>query len=192
MTTLLLVSTFGPLVVIALTEALREDSLGRIRARSVWDCYREYLVVYSMVLLFTEAAKVAFGEHRPHFLATCVPDTGQTCQSGTFVEEYRCTNKDVGDYFLVDSSRSFPSGHASISVVAGTYSAVSEFLFPFSVFRSFRKNCLRLSRQQQQQPFEKFTVPCQKYLHRRVLSRPIFLSRWWYTGGCQPEGQADF
>lgn len=77
-----------------------------------------------MVLLFTEAAKVAFGEHRPHFLSTCVPDAAHKCEIGNYVEEYKCTNDGVSNYFLIDSARSFPSGHASVAFVAGTYSAV--------------------------------------------------------------------
>lgn len=125
MTTLLIISTIGPLVIIILTETLREKSFGKVRARIVWNWYKEFLVVYSMVLLFTEAAKVAFGEHRPHFLTTCSPDVAHNCENGKFVEEYKCTNEDISKYFLVDSSRSFPSGHASVSFVAGTYSAVS-------------------------------------------------------------------
>lgn len=124
MVTLLIVSTFGPLAIILLVETLRERSFGKVRARVVWNWYKEFLVVYGMVLLFTEAAKVAFGEHRPHFLTTCAPDVGHNCENGNFVEEYKCTNEDVSKYFLVDSSRSFPSGHASVSFVAGTYSAV--------------------------------------------------------------------
>lgn len=124
MTTLLIVSTLGPLIIIILTETLRERSFGKVRARIVWNWYKEFLVVYAMVLLFTEAAKVAFGEHRPHFLSTCVPDAAHTCDSGAYVEEFKCTNDGVTSYFLVDSSRSFPSGHASVSFVAGTYSAV--------------------------------------------------------------------
>lgn len=124
MVTLLIVSTFGPLIVIVLTEALREQSFFKVRARIVWNWYKEFLVVYAMVLLFTEAAKVAFGEHRPHFLSTCVPDVGHNCESGEFLEEYKCTNNGITSYLLIDSSRSFPSGHASVSFVAGTYSAV--------------------------------------------------------------------
>lgn len=124
MATLLIVSTLGPLIIIILTEVLRERSFGKVRARFVWSWYKEFLVVYAMVLLITEAAKVAFGEHRPHFLSTCVPDVAHTCEGGAFVEEYKCTNDGATNYFLVDSSRSFPSGHASVSFVAGIYSAV--------------------------------------------------------------------
>lgn len=125
MTTLLVVSTFGPLILIILTETLRERSFGKVRARVVWNWYKEFLVVYGMVLLLTEAAKVAFGEHRPHFLHTCAPDVGKNCETGMFMEEYKCTNEATSKYFLTDSSRSFPSGHASVSFVAGTYGAVS-------------------------------------------------------------------
>lgn len=124
MATLLIVSTIGPLIVIILTETLREQSFWKVRARIVWNWYKEFLIVYAMVLLFTEAAKVAFGEHRPHFLYTCVPDVAHKCESGAFIDEYKCTNDGVTNYLLMDSSRSFPSGHASVSFVAGTYSAV--------------------------------------------------------------------
>lgn len=128
LTSLLVVSIFGPLLVIVFVEALRENSFAQIRWMTVWLWYKEYLIVMCLVLLVTEAGKVVFGEHRPHFIATCVPDTSKSCESGSFVDDFKCTNNDVSQYNVIDSSRSFPSGHSSLSVFASIYSCVSATL----------------------------------------------------------------
>lgn len=125
--TLLVVSILGPLAVIVVIEALREEYFSQIRCRNVWQWYKEYLIVFCIVLLVTEVGKVLFGEHRPHFLMSCVPDKASTCEDGAFVYEYECTNTnaEATRYFLIDTSRSFPSGHSSVSMFAALYSAVS-------------------------------------------------------------------
>lgn len=123
LTTLLVVSLFGPFLIIALVEALEHNSFNEIQWRTVFRWYKTYVIVLCLNLLVTQVAKVVFGEHRPHFLKTCVPDA--KCESGSFVDEYTCTNDNFGNYFLLDSSRSFPSGHAALSVFTSLYCSVS-------------------------------------------------------------------
>lgn len=125
LTTLLVVSLFGPFLVIALTEWLQQNSYSEIQWRTVFQWYKKYVIVLCLNLLVTQVAKVVFGEHRPHFLKTCAPDTANTCEPYSFVEEYTCTNDKVGNYFLTDTSRSFPSGHSALSVFTSLYCSVS-------------------------------------------------------------------
>lgn len=42
-----------------------------------------------------------------------------------FIEEFTCTNTEVSDYRLRDSIKSFPSGHASVSVFTAIFLIVS-------------------------------------------------------------------
>lgn len=58
-------------------------------------------------------------------MTTCVPDMGVDCANGDYVTEFTCTSADFSQWLVTDSSRSFPSGHASISVFAALYSSVS-------------------------------------------------------------------
>lgn len=86
---------------------------------------RELLVGGTLTLLLTEIGKLIVGEHRPHFFDVCQPDTAVNCTPGTFVESYKCTSTEYSYYFLIDSSRSFPSGHASTTTYGGVVLAVS-------------------------------------------------------------------
>lgn len=166
--TLLVVSVFGPLFVIILIEALREEYFSQIRCRNVWQWYKEYLIVFCIVLLVTEVAKVLFGEHRPHFLLSCVPDTASTCQDGSFVYEFECTNTnaEATRYFLTDTSRSFPSGHSSVSVFAALYSAVSISL-------NQTKECSLLKQQNAFQAVVHWRMPTR---HTGQLLKPLLVT----------------
>ncbi|CAH1959010.1 unnamed protein product [Acanthoscelides obtectus] len=112
-----------PLLVLVFTEILIKDSVKRMDVWNLWFLYKECLVGGILVLVLTEMAKVIVGEHRPHFLDVCEPDTAVGCSPGSFIEDYRCTSTKYKGYFVVDSSRSFPSGHSSTSVFVGIFSA---------------------------------------------------------------------
>ncbi|ENN74517.1 hypothetical protein YQE_08841, partial [Dendroctonus ponderosae] len=77
--------------------------------------FKHYMIGLVIVAGVTELAKTIVGEHRPHFFDTCRPDTNLNCTNGTYIFDYTCTNKNVAMLDWVDASRSFPSGHSSIS-----------------------------------------------------------------------------
>lgn len=131
---LLVGSLLMPLIVLTFTEMLSNDSFKKVNASRLWFYYKESAIGCILVLLITEVMKVLVGEHRPHFFDTCEPDTGRTCVAGAFVESFRCMNTKYSAHFLTDTSRSFPSGHASVSVYVSLFSAVSfsfDNLIPF-------------------------------------------------------------
>lgn len=114
-----------PFVALLLTEILSKRTYKNIDVGILWYCYKECATGCILVLLLTEIAKIVFGEHRPHFLDVCQPDNALTCKPFEYVKSFTCTNPKYSKYFLIDSSRSFPSGHASLSWFIGTFSAVS-------------------------------------------------------------------
>ncbi|KAK9891114.1 hypothetical protein WA026_013433 [Henosepilachna vigintioctopunctata] len=113
----------GPLILIIFIEILREKSLKDIRICVIWDHYKELLVGFSFVLLITEMAKVILGEHRPHFFDVCRPDANEECIEGAYISEYTCTNKAYSSFLISDASKSFPSGHSSLSVFTSLFCA---------------------------------------------------------------------
>lgn len=116
-------SFLAPLVLLTLLEFKRNDQKNSLLL--IWRWYKEMLVGIIATLMITEVMKVIIGEHRPHFISTCVPDAEATCTEGEFVKQYRCTNTYYSFYTVGDSSRSFPSGHTSLSVFASLFCAVS-------------------------------------------------------------------
>ncbi|KAF2897157.1 hypothetical protein ILUMI_09023 [Ignelater luminosus] len=116
-------SLVGPLLIIAAIELYREKSVNKNWGLSIWRWFRDFMVGFSFNLVITEVAKIVVGEHRPHFLDTCQPDTAQSCIPGEYVSDYKCTSTFYSNYLIIDSSRSFPSGHASISVYVSLFCA---------------------------------------------------------------------
>ncbi|CAH1127980.1 unnamed protein product [Ceutorhynchus assimilis] len=110
-----------PGLVLFLVEYLRKAAVSRLSWRDAWYFYKEYLVGSALVLLITEVAKVLVGEHRPYFLEVCQPDAAQNCTDGQYISTYECTTTKYSFYFMSDTSRSFPSGHSSLSVFAAVY-----------------------------------------------------------------------
>ncbi|KAJ8942706.1 hypothetical protein NQ318_023438 [Aromia moschata] len=106
-----------------ITEVLTKRTFKKLYVSEFWFMYKECLTGVTLVLAITEIAKVIIGEHRPHFFDVCEPDTNKNCVNGTFVQDYTCTTTRYKGYFLVDTSRSFPSGHSSMSVFVGLFSA---------------------------------------------------------------------
>ncbi|XP_030745960.1 phospholipid phosphatase 2-like isoform X2 [Sitophilus oryzae] len=104
-----------PLVVLFLTEFFQKRNPWQICAREVWYFYKEFITGCALVLLITEVMKALVGEHRPHFFDVCQPTTAKNCTPGEYVETYECTVTKYSNYFMSDTSRSFPSGHSSLS-----------------------------------------------------------------------------
>lgn len=75
----------------------------------------EYMLVWTLLVVFIEATKHWFGEHRPHFLDLCKPNA-KDCVTGTYVFEYNCTNPDLTERNLRTMLTSFPSGHSALGV----------------------------------------------------------------------------
>ncbi|XP_050305429.1 phospholipid phosphatase 1-like isoform X2 [Anthonomus grandis grandis] len=86
-----------------------------------------YLKLFTFGLILvggvTEIAKTIVGEHRPHFFDTCKPDTNMNCTEGTYIFDFTCTNKEISSLDQTDSSRSFPSGHSSLSWFTALFTA---------------------------------------------------------------------
>lgn len=117
-----------PFIALISTEMLSNDTFKKLNSSRLWFYYKECAIGCILVLLITEVIKVLVGEPRPHFLDVCEPDTAKTCVAGTFIDTFTCTNKKYSARFVVDTSRSFPSGHASVSSFVSFFSAVSIFL----------------------------------------------------------------
>lgn len=117
--------TLGPLIILALIEIDRHNAVSKNCGGIIWKWYKEFFVGLTGVFTFVEVAKLVTGEHRPHFLTTCSPDAEDTCTPGEFIRDYKCLNQYFSRYIIIDSSRSFPSGHAAGSVYAAIYCAVS-------------------------------------------------------------------
>ncbi|KAK4883766.1 hypothetical protein RN001_000037 [Aquatica leii] len=116
-------SIIGPLLLMTAIELYREKCFNKRLGGEIWFWFRDFMIGLIFNLVLTQVGKVVIGEHRPHFLDTCLPDTGQTCVPGEFVPEYKCTNTFYSNYIITDSSRSFPSGHASVSVYTSLFCA---------------------------------------------------------------------
>lgn len=125
---LLIGNLIVPLFALISTEMLSNDSFKKLNATRLWFYYKECAIGCILVLLITEVIKVLVGEHRPHFLEVCEPDTAKTCVAGAFIETFKCTNTKYSARFVIDTSRSFPSGHASVSTFVSFFSAVSIFI----------------------------------------------------------------
>ncbi|XP_037908995.1 phospholipid phosphatase 1-like isoform X3 [Hermetia illucens] len=128
-TPMIAISGFIPIIIMYCVELLRYDSevSKAIKSKKIhyqimlWT--REYFIGFIVKLFIVETLKVTIGELRPHFLDTCKPDAIVNCTRGEYISDYTCTNKNVGIYFISDTTRSFPSGHASIGFYEGVFTA---------------------------------------------------------------------
>lgn len=76
-----------------------------------------YFTVYMICIIFSTLLKNLIGAHRPIFFQICQPDKAVNCTIGHFVNsDYECTNPVATEFFLFEIRRSFPSGHAVVSV----------------------------------------------------------------------------
>ncbi|CAB3257340.1 unnamed protein product, partial [Arctia plantaginis] len=85
--------------------------------------YRDYIYGSIVNLTILEIVKCAAGSPRPTFFDLCKPDKASTCNGSEYVSSYTCTSKQYAGYLQTDSSRSFPSAHASLSVYCGLFLA---------------------------------------------------------------------
>jgi len=119
-----IIITAYPLVYIWMVEILRSGSVvNRSLLVSFAKCYGNYVTGVLGTLFLVEISKLVAAEHRPHFLDTCAPDKSMGCLNGTWIEDYQCTNTEYKKRFIIDSSLSFPSGHAAIAMYTGLFCA---------------------------------------------------------------------
>ncbi|XP_018362947.1 PREDICTED: phospholipid phosphatase 1-like isoform X2 [Trachymyrmex cornetzi] len=90
------------------------------RSKLIWRWYGHYAAGILTLTLLCEAMKVMIGEPRPHFLDTCKPREAANC-TNEYVISYTCTNTEVSTWSLNDSNKSFPSGHAALSVYTSIF-----------------------------------------------------------------------
>ncbi|KAG6454335.1 phospholipid phosphatase 2 isoform X2 [Manduca sexta] len=85
--------------------------------------YRDYIYGAVVNLTILEVVKCVVGSPRPTFFDLCEPDKALTCNDSEFVSSYTCKSTKYSRYLQIDSSRSFPSAHASLSVYCGLFLA---------------------------------------------------------------------
>ncbi|KAG7202193.1 hypothetical protein KM043_015872 [Ampulex compressa] len=85
------------------------------RTKQIWIWYGQYAIGIISLTFICDVMKVIIGEPRPHFLDTCKPREADNC-TDEYVRFYTCTNTLDSDWFVSDSSKSFPSGHSALSI----------------------------------------------------------------------------
>ncbi|CAH2042047.1 unnamed protein product, partial [Iphiclides podalirius] len=85
--------------------------------------YRDYIYGSVVNLTILEVVKCVVGSPRPTFFDLCQPDKAKTCNNSEYVSSYVCTSTKYSRYLQIDSSRSFPSAHASLSIYCGLFIA---------------------------------------------------------------------
>ncbi|XP_029671562.1 phospholipid phosphatase 1-like isoform X2 [Formica exsecta] len=90
------------------------------RNKQLWSWYSHYSIGLVTLTLVCEVMKVLIGEPRPHFLDTCKPREAANC-TDEYISSYTCTNTEFSDWFVKDSSKSFPSGHSAISLYTSIF-----------------------------------------------------------------------
>ncbi|CAL4115912.1 unnamed protein product [Meganyctiphanes norvegica] len=121
---LLVVCLLGPFFMIAYIEFLRLGGM-------VGSCFKisrrftsDLLVGGLMLFFVNDIIKTFVSEARPHFWQTCQPDLseGACKEKKIYINWQNCTNPgNLHFAYLVDSMKSFPSGHSSISVYSGVF-----------------------------------------------------------------------
>ncbi|XP_046970443.1 phospholipid phosphatase 2-like [Vanessa cardui] len=92
-------------------------------ARTAAFIYRDYIYGAVVNLMVLEVVKCVVGSPRPTFFDLCEPDKARTCNGSEYVSSYTCTSSRYSRYLQIDSIRSFPSGHTSLSVYCGLFLA---------------------------------------------------------------------
>ncbi|XP_070157523.1 phospholipid phosphatase 1 isoform X2 [Polyergus mexicanus] len=96
------------------------DQVELTRNKQLWSWYSHYSIGLVTLTLVCEVMKVLIGEPRPHFLDTCKPREAANC-TDEYISSYTCTNTEFSDWFVKDSSKSFPSGHSAISLYTSIF-----------------------------------------------------------------------
>ncbi|CAG7734351.1 unnamed protein product [Allacma fusca] len=83
--------------------------------------YRDYFFGLSFMLLINDIAKTTVGAPRPHWLDTCGPQfPAENCHLG-WVQNYTCSSTKFSRWRMADARKSFPSGHAALSLYAALF-----------------------------------------------------------------------
>ncbi|CAG9795968.1 unnamed protein product [Diatraea saccharalis] len=85
--------------------------------------YRNYIYGAIVNLTILEVVKCVIGSPRPTFFDLCQPDKARTCNGSEFISSFTCTSTKYSRYLIIDSTRSFPSAHASLSIYCGLFLA---------------------------------------------------------------------
>ncbi|XP_060608387.1 phospholipid phosphatase 1-like [Ruditapes philippinarum] len=81
-----------------------------------------FLFAATCTLFLTETMKLFGGRLRPHFVSLCKPDFSKiNCSQGYIMIPTDACTSDVTKRKLLDSRKSFPSGHASLSTFGAIY-----------------------------------------------------------------------
>ncbi|XP_041984692.1 phospholipid phosphatase 2-like isoform X2 [Aricia agestis] len=92
-------------------------------ARLAGIIYRDYIYGAIVNLTVLEVVKCVVGSPRPSFFDLCQPDAAKTCNGSEYITRYTCTSTRYSRYLQIDSTRSFPSAHASLAVYCGLFLA---------------------------------------------------------------------
>ncbi|XP_011493837.1 PREDICTED: uncharacterized protein T28D9.3-like [Ceratosolen solmsi marchali] len=90
------------------------------RNRQFWQWYGYYTLGWWYLLFIVEILKVVVGEPRPHFIDSCRPREITNC-TNEYRRLYTCTNTELSWFYVNDSDKSFPSGHAATSIFTATF-----------------------------------------------------------------------
>nr|XP_022331226.1 phospholipid phosphatase 1-like [Crassostrea virginica] len=77
------------------------------------------LLGFTLCILFIEILKLYVGRLRPHFLSVCDPTMVTSNCSRTYITNYKCQGQDLEA--ILDSRKSFPSGHSGASWYCMTF-----------------------------------------------------------------------
>ncbi|CAG0886829.1 unnamed protein product [Darwinula stevensoni] len=101
------------------------DRSWKKRVKVSFDRYGCFLVGTLYTLAVTEILKDLAGMPRPHFFHTCQPNASRNCTSGEFIRHFECREPRSNDFrerlMIMDSYKSFPSGHASLTASTATF-----------------------------------------------------------------------
>ncbi|KAJ3648835.1 hypothetical protein Zmor_020607 [Zophobas morio] len=138
----LLLSIFlGPLLIITLIEVLNTISFHNLNKKIIWSLYKRCLTGVIFVILITEFLKTVTREPRPHFMQSCKPDANEVCEKGIHVFEYKCTNTRLTRFSQADLTRSFPSGHTSLSLFTALHCS---YLLLIRLRHGFKRNVFKV------------------------------------------------
>lgn len=125
-----LISLLPLIIVISITEFLRicHKFKKKLFLRKWYRIVGPLMIGLSLCILFYETAKYCVGSLRPHFFAVCRPsiDLKNCTNRYTYITDYNCTAPE--NDLLIDSRKSFPSGHASISWYGMTFLVIYNHL----------------------------------------------------------------
>ncbi|KAH9631881.1 hypothetical protein HF086_014353 [Spodoptera exigua] len=123
------ITVIVPYLVVIETTLQREDEYNLKKSKFITSAktaaflYRDYIYGSVVNLTILEVVKCVVGSPRPTFFDLCQPDKASTCNDSEFVSDYHCTSTKYSRYLQIDSSRSFPSAHASLSMYCGLFLA---------------------------------------------------------------------